>query len=153
MTGSRLFTASYRPALLGKVKSWHATVFESGHIEQLVEMVDQAVDSGEPMMVRRAYYSDRGREIAERLRKAVSSEIFHQLEDQYETPQGILHYREVNSGQAASGRHRVSTRGACALAQAGEPDMIIFMGIWEKIRAVLPLSVEEPRSDFSLGRL
>ena len=147
MTEPRLFTAYYRSALLGKVKSWHATVFENGHVEQLVEML---VEDGEPAgvkLVQRAFYSSLSRSAAEGLRRAVSSRIFHELEDHYETPGGLMHYRELNSGQVAEGRHRVATSGACSLAQAGETDMIIFMGIWEKIRAALPLIVEEPRSD------
>ena len=147
MTQPRLFTAFYRPALLGKVKSWHGTVFENGHVEQLVEMLVEDGLGTEPRMVRRAFYSNISQEIAERLRRAVSSELFHQLGDHYETPEGLLHYRELNSGQVADGRHRVATSGACALAKAGEADMIIFMGIWEKIRTALPLMVEEPRSD------
>lgn len=147
MTRSRLFTAHYRSALLGKVKSWHATVFENGRIEQLVELLEEDTHSAAPMIVRRAYYANVNPGIASRLGKAVSSRLFHELNDNYETPEGLLHYRELNSGRVARGRHRVATRGACALAKAGQPDMIIFMGIWEKIRTALPLTVEEPRSE------
>lgn len=140
---NRILTAHYEPALLGDVRSWHATVYEDGQVEQLVEMRDDFTESP-PQLVHRAFYAELNEQEIGRLRRALSSTVFHDLGGRYETPQGLLHFRELNATSASEGLHRVSTRGACALAGSGDADMIVFMGIWDRVREVLPFVIEEP---------
>ena len=139
----RLLTAHYEPALLGKVRSWHATVYADGQVEQLVAMRDEGLES-HLRMVHRAYYAKLPEADVASLKRALSSSVFHNLDARYDTPEGLLNYRELNATAASEGPHRVSTRGACALARRGDADMIVFMGIWGRVREALPFVVEEP---------
>lgn len=139
----RLLTAHYESALLGEVRSWHATVYEDGRIEQLVARREEGL-SNQLHLVHRAYYAELDVEEIQRLRRALSSSVFHHLEARYDTPEGLLHFRELNATNASRGAHRVSTRGACSLARHGDADMIVFMGIWERVRETLPFTVDEP---------
>lgn len=139
----RLLTAHYEPALLGAVRSWHATVYEDGSIEQLVAMREEGLSS-QLQLTHRAYYAELSQEEILRLRRALSSSVFHHLGTRYDTLEGLLHLRELNATHVSRHPHRVSTRGACALARFGDADMIVFMGIWERVREALPYQVEEP---------
>lgn len=147
----RLLTAHYEPALLGNVRSWHATVYEDGRVEQLVAMREEGLVD-QLQLVHRAFYAEIDATEIGRLRRAISSTVFHNLESRYDTPEGLLHRRELNATAASDGDHRVSTRGACALARLGDADMIVFMGIWDRIRHALPFSVDEPE-DVRAGQL
>ncbi len=139
----RLLTAHYEPALLGSVRSWHATVYEDGRVEQLVAMREEGLVS-QLQLVHRAFYAQLEQGELRRLRRALSSAVFHDLDVRYDTPEGLLHFRELNATAASEGAHRVSTRAARALARRGDADMIVFMGIWERVRETLPFRVEEP---------
>ena len=138
-----LLTAHYEPALLGMVRSWHATVYDDGRVEQLVAMREEGLVN-QLQLVHRAFYAQLEKEELRRLRRALSSTVFHDLEGRYDTPEGLLHFRELNATDISEGAHRVSTRGACSLARLGDADMIVFMGIWERVREALPFLVEEP---------